>query len=296
MQENRGMGARASAAAVDAINALQTPERKRFVSHASRYVKHAGLIAGLLLGCFNGSAFAGTTATSTATSLVVPSYFNATGSVANWNSLATTVRTVPTTAILNPNSGPGLKEDVNYAAAVTKLRAAGGKVLGYVSTSYGKRPLSAVVADINTYVALYKVDGFFIDEMTSDSQMSHIQFYQSIYNYIKGLNSAYSVTANPGTNIPELYASLPTADQFVVFESTAKAYAKYQPMSWQAAYPKSRFVHMVYGATAAQLPGVVQYAKTHGAGGVYVTSLAGGNPYKALPPYWNDEATAAAAH
>jgi hypothetical protein len=124
--------------------------------------------------------------------------------------------------------------------------------------------------------------------------MSHIQFYQSIYNYIKGLNATYSVTANPGTNIPELYASLPTADQFVVFESTAKSYAKYQPMSWQAAYPKSRFVHMVYGATAAQLPGVVQYAKAHGAGGVYVTSLSGGNPYKALPPYWSDEVTDAA--
>jgi len=43
------------------------------------------------------------------------------------------------------------------------------------------------------------------------------------------------------------------------------------------------------------LPGVVQYAKTHGAGGVYVTSLAGGNPYKALPPCWNDEAADAAA-
>src|ERR1700760_1228307 len=68
--------------------------------------------------------------------------------------------------------------------------------------------------------------------------------------------TTYSVTANPGTNIPELYASLPTADQFVVFESTAKSYAKYQPMGWQAAYPKNRFVHMVYGATAEQMPGI----------------------------------------
>ena len=289
MQDNRGMGA-------VAFVASESAQAVRLLSRTGRSLKRAGLIAGLLVvGCLNGTAFAASAATTTTTSLVVPSYFNATSSVANWNSLVTSARKVPTTAILNPNSGPGAKEDPNYAAAAARLRAAGGKVLGYISTSYGKRSLSAVVTDINAYVAMYKVDGFFIDEMTSDSQMSHIQFYQSIYNYIKGLNATYSVTANPGTNIPELYASLPTADQFVVFESTAKSYAKYQPMSWQAAYPKSRFVHMVYGATAAQLPSVVQYAKTHGAGGVYVTSLAGGNPYKALPPYWSDEVTDAAA-
>ncbi|MGF6768421.1 hypothetical protein P3T18_000891 [Paraburkholderia sp. GAS199] len=289
MQVNRGMGA-------VAFVASESAEAIRLLGRTGRSLKRAGLIASLLVvGCLNGTAFAATTATTPTTSLVVPSYFNATSSVANWNSLVTSARKVPTTAILNPNSGPGTKVDANYAAATAGLRAVGGKVLGYISTSYGQRSLSAVVTDINAYVAMYKVDGFFIDEMTSDSKMSHIQFYQSIYNYIKGLNSAYTVTANPGTNIPELYASLPTADQFVVFESTAKSYAKYQPMSWQAAYPKNRFVHMVYGATADQLPGIVQYSKAHGAGGVYVTSLAGGNPYKALPPYWNDEVTDAAA-
>jgi hypothetical protein len=249
-------------------------------------------VTGLVLGCVSMTALAA----GTTTSLVVPSYFNATNSVAQWNSMtATAARKIPVTAILNPNSGPGTAEDPNYAAAVTKLRAAGGKVLGYVSSSYGKRPLSAVIADINRYVALYKIDGFFIDEMTNDNVISHIQFYQSIYNYIKGLKSTYSVTANPGTNIPELYASLPTADQFVVFESNAKAYAKYQPLAWQANYPKSRFVHMVYNVTAAQMQGVVDYAKSHGAGGVFITQLAGGNPYKALPAYWDGEAAAVAA-
>ncbi|WP_244438872.1 spherulation-specific family 4 protein [Paraburkholderia dilworthii] len=249
------------------------------------------MTAALLAGCLQGNAFA----QSAATSLVVPSYFNATRSIANWNTLTATARKVPTTAILNPDNGPGATHDPNYAAAVANLHAAGGKVLGYISTRYGKRSLSAVVADINAFAGLYKIDGFFIDEMTTDSKISHIQFYQSIYNYIKGMNAAYSVTANPGTDMAELYASLPTADQFVVFESTAKSYAKYRPMSWQAGYAKSRFVHMVYGATAAQLPGIVQYAKTHGAGGVYVTSLSGSNPYKALPPYWNDEVADAIA-
>ncbi|QSN64535.1 spherulation-specific family 4 protein (plasmid) [Caballeronia sp. M1242] len=258
------------------------------------FLKWGAALAAVMV---SGTALAAgsTGGSSTSLSLVVPSYFYPSKTSADWNSLAASASKVTTTAILNPNSGPGTSADANYAAAVAKLHAAGGKVIGYVSTSYAKRSLSAVVADINMYVSLYNVDGFFIDEMTSDSQTSNVQFYQSIYNYIKGLKSTYSVTGNPGTTIPEIYASLPTADQFVVFEGNAKNYAKFQPMAWQAAYPKSRFVHIVYNASAAQMPGVLAYARTHGAGGVYVTSLTLPNPYKGLPAYWNDEVSNAVA-
>lgn len=220
--------------------------------------------------------------------LTVPAYFDPVGKGAGfWNDLASTAAKVPTTVILNPDSGPGANADATYIAAIAKVHAAGGRVIGYVSTSYSKRSLSAVVTDINRYVALYKIDGFFIDEMTSDSVTAHIQFYQSVYNYIKGLSPAYSVMGNPGTNIPELYASLPTADQFVVFEDSAKHYANYAPAKWQANYPAKRFVHMVYGATEAQMSGIVSYAAKHGAGSVFVTSTGLPNPYKNLPAYWS---------
>jgi hypothetical protein len=223
-----------------------------------------------------------------AMSLIVPAYFTAAGSTASdWNDMATAAAKLPTTAILNPDSGPGNTADPAYVAAIAKVHAAGGRVIGYVYTSYATRSLSQVVTDINTYVSLYKVDGFFIDNMTSDSVTSHLQYYQSIYNYVKGLSASFSVTANPGTNIPESYASLPAADQFVVFEDTAKHYASYEPQPWQAGYPASRFVHIVYSASQSQVANIVQYASTHGAGSVYVTSLGLPNPYKALPSYWN---------
>ena len=38
------------------------------------------------------------------------------------------------TAILNPASGPGTVADPNYVTATNNLRAAGGGVVGYVST------------------------------------------------------------------------------------------------------------------------------------------------------------------
>lgn len=236
-----------------------------------------------------------TTAVSTASTqvgLVVPSYFDAAKNVAGWNIMTAAALKIPVTAILNPNNGPGTSQDANYVAAIKKLNASGGKVLAYVSTSYSKRSLSAVVTDINKYLAFYTVDGFFIDEMTSDGLTAHVQYYQSIYNYIKGLKSTYTVMGNPGVNVPELYASLPTADRFVVFESDVRSYTTYKPLGWQSSYPKSRFVHMVFNVNAAQLPGVVAYAKSHGAGGLYVTSLTGANPYFALPAYWTNEIAA----
>ena len=47
--------------------------------------------------------------------------------------------TVPMWVIVNPASGPGERVDANYTKAIDRLRGAGCVVLGYVTTSYGKR-------------------------------------------------------------------------------------------------------------------------------------------------------------
>ncbi|MBN3723390.1 spherulation-specific family 4 protein [Burkholderia sp. Ac-20379] len=231
-----------------------------------------------------------------AADLVVPAYFYPSGSGSTaWNTLATNAATVPLTAIVNPNSGPGTAADPAYTNAIAKVRAAGGKVIAYVHTSYGSRSLSDVTKDINTYLAFYTVDGFFIDEMANDSTAAHVQYYQSLYNYIKGLSPNYQVVNNPGSNIPEIYASLPVADRFVVYEDKQANYAKYSAASWQANYSASRFIHIVYNATSAQMSSDLQFAVTNGASGVYVTSLKLPNPYNGLPTYWDQEVSGVAA-
>ena len=258
---------------------------------AARCAAVLGFAMAVVAGQSQASA-AAVVAPSTSTSLMsltVPAYFDPQGKgLALWNDLAATASKVATTVILNPNSGPGKFVDLTYPIAIAKIHAAGGKVIGYVSTSYGKRSLSNVATDINTYLSYYKVDGFFIDEMTSDGSTAHIQYYQSVYNYIKGMSPKLSVMANPGTDMVEQYASLPTADQFVTFEDTAKRYTKYTPAKWQANYPANRFVHMVIGASAADMPAIVSYAATHRAGSVFVTSSGMPNPYKNLGTYWSD--------
>lgn len=230
-----------------------------------------------------------------AADLLVPAYFYPGGRHNYWPQLATAASTASVTAILNPASGPGASADPNYVAAIASVRSAGGKVIGYVSTRYAARPIGEVTADINTYVALYAVDGFFIDEMTNDADSSHLAFYQSVHDYIKGLDAAYTVVGNPGTTTLEIYASLPVADQLVVFEGSDKSYARYAPAAWQAGYARSRFAHIVYGASKGAMARDVAGAAGKGAGAVFVTADKLPNPYDTLPAFWADEAAAAAA-
>ena len=224
-----------------------------------------------------------------AAGVVVPAYVDPDVSPKFWVAMNEAARNVKLTAIMNPNSGPGKRINLPYQKAINDLHAAGGLVIGYVSTSYGKRRLSEVAADINLYLAMYKVDGIFLDEMTADANSRHIQYYQSLYAYIKGLNPTLCVMGNPGTSTVEAYLQHPLADQLVTFEGSASVHALYVPQSWQARYPAERFVHIVYGAPAAVLTTIAARTSLAGAGNLYVTDARLPNPYDKLPTYWAKE-------
>src|SRR5947208_3242245 len=94
--------------------------------------------------------------------VMVPAYFYP-GSL--WSSMNFAATRVPLVAIMNPNSGPDTTQNPDYVAAVNSLRSAGGKVIGYVSTSYTSRSNNAVQTDIDRYFSFYAMDGIFLDEM-----------------------------------------------------------------------------------------------------------------------------------
>jgi hypothetical protein len=102
--------------------------------------------------------------------VLVPAYFYP---VANspWSRLSTAAATHPgrIAAIGNPFNGPGLALDPAYAAVFADFRASGGTLLGYVYTSYATRPLAEVLADIDTWVLWYPLDGIFVDEMANQA-------------------------------------------------------------------------------------------------------------------------------
>src|SRR5580765_227010 len=93
------------------------------------------------------SIFLAATLTANAAPLgvMVPAYFYPTpGGL--WDSLSNAATHIPLVAIMNPNNGPDTGQNPDYVAAVNSVHSAGGKVTGYVYTSYAARPLAQVEA------------------------------------------------------------------------------------------------------------------------------------------------------
>jgi len=226
-------------------------------------------------------------------SLLVPAYFYPVAG-GGWDQMATAAKSVPVTAILNPNSGPGAATDPVYASAINKLRSDGGRVLGYVHTSYGKRPLGTVEAEVRAYASFYHLDGIFVDEMATD--LAHVSYYRTLDAYIRQLNSHYEVIGNPGTSTQQAYLTAPTADVLVDFEDNQSAYGRAAPASWVIKYSAQHFANIIGQATSlSTMKADLALARKRDAGYVYVTDQnlnSYDTAYDRLPIYWSQEVAA----
>jgi len=216
--------------------------------------------------------------------LAIPAYFYP-------GTLWTTSITSPRTAILimNPDSGPGASKDINYVNAVTAAQAAGIKVLGYVHTNYGDRPIQEVKSEIDLYKLWYSVDGIFLDEASSIA--SDFAYYKSVAKYIRDSKGGY-VMLNPGA-VPTSQGYIKLADTTVVFEDTYDAYQTWVPPAWIYNYPASKFAHLVHTtATKAQMTNAISLSNVRNTGLIYVTNDVEDNPWDSLPSYWRTELNA----
>ena len=127
--------------------------------------------------------------------------------------------TVPMWVIVNPASGPGRQVDANYTKAIDRLNGAGCVVLAYVSTSYAKRPIADVKADMDQWLRLYpRIHGSFFDEMINEDT-EKATTYQSTLNEYAASVGCWPTVANPGTDTPERYFAKNCADVIVVHEA-----------------------------------------------------------------------------
>lgn len=221
--------------------------------------------------------------------VVVPAYFYPVPN-SPWDDLNSAADQVDLTAILNPSSGPGNSQDTNYVAAVDALRNSGGRVIGYVHTSYGARPLTDVLAEIDDYASWYNLDGIFIDEMANTGPAEKLNYYRDIYNHAKNIDSHWEVMGNPGTNTLEQYLTWPTADRFVITEDVGSQYASFAPAPWVANYQRSRFVHLIHTEPSSTvMQNDLAVAIGRNAGAIYITNDVLNNPWDTLPDYWQTE-------
>lgn len=220
--------------------------------------------------------------------LLVPAYFYPAGNgLKDWRKLIDAAAEVPVVAIVNPASGPGRKVDDNYCDVVVRARKGGVTLIGYVSTSYGKRPVAEVKADMDRWLEFYpQIQGFFFDEQTSGKDM--VGHYAALAEYGREKIEKALLVANPGTVCAEEYLAKATADVFCVFENV-KGFDEFKLPAWAEKVPTGRFAALPYNIDQAETmrDHVKESAKRFGY--LYVTDDSGNNPWDRLPTYWAEE-------
>jgi hypothetical protein len=261
---------------------------KAFVAHPLLVIAGAGAGAGLVIAVVLTLLHRGAERTATCRAALIPAYLAP-------HELPALVRGPrrPRMVVVNPDSGPGARRSESYGEAVRALQTAGVRVLGYVPTGYGWRPLQAAIADVDHYRSWYRVDGIFFDEAASDAgQVAH---YRALARAARGGDgdegAARLVVLNPG--VPPAPGYFDLADVVVTFEGSYDAYADALEATpeWLERERPERVAHLVYGATRAQALGALAGSA---ADYLYATSGALPNPWRTLPAYLDEEVEALA--
>ncbi|WP_331770709.1 fibronectin type III domain-containing protein (plasmid) [Embleya sp. NBC_00888] len=254
----------------------------------------------------------------------IPAYFHPgvdPGGKQYWATLGSGAGT-PGLTIVNIANGPSFDETTSnavFASAIQKVRQAGGKVIAYVDTGYfgtntigppkttrlGESTIEAwriqIQHDVDKWYRLYgpDIDGIFFDQgqnvcgPTTGSQ-AYVDEYRALTAYTKRNHPGALVVDNPGIDIPQCYED--AADIQVTFEGNYNDYQAFNPPQWELDSDPSKFWHLIYETSAAQMPLAVAQSKQKNAGTVYVTpDQLNANPWDLLPDasYWSAELAAA---
>jgi len=210
-----------------------------------------------------------------------------------WSEVVDAAKKVPILAIINPNNGPdGKPPNQDYARGLQDLNQANITTLGYVYTKYGDRPIVEVKQDIDLYYRSFGVKGIFLDESASSEQK--INYYQSIYDYIKNKGKQEQVIINPGTHTDQAYFSRPAADTSVIFENFSHAWELYEPKVYVSQDEKQKFASLIHSVPdIATMKSHIDKAIQRNFGYIYITSDSptdgDGDPWNSLPEYWQEE-------
>ena len=149
--------------------------------------------------------------------LLVPAYIYPGGDGRKeWQRLIDASSKVEIVAIANPDSGPGKESNLDYAAIFTEASNHGIKLVGYVSTDYGKRPQAEIKKDVDAWIRFYpQVRGFFFDQQPSESQ--HAAHFAELREFVKRRIPDALVITNPGVPCDEAYLSQAVSNVTCVF-------------------------------------------------------------------------------
>ncbi|SEN51884.1 spherulation-specific family 4 protein [Actinacidiphila rubida] len=249
----------------------------------------------------------------TGTGFGVPAFAHPLMAPAEWAELARPGAPLHWVAF-DVDRGPGTRCDPLYTEALGRVRENGVPVLGLLDCAYGMRPFGQLVSDASHYLDWYGVDGFYLDRApTLRAETAECRRVVTTLRALIGKErerragrdghggpEAADAAADgagvrprivlaPGAYPYPGYAEI--ADQLVVFHGAWTRYRWSEAPEWSAAYPSSRFAHLVHGLAAAHLEEALRIARWQGAGTVCMTDrtdLDGADPWSGLPGYWHD--------
>ena len=226
----------------------------------------------------------------------------------NWQTLLTTPGArLPSVIILDNDNGLAAWA-APFTTLCTQLHALGITVLGYIYTDYTAVALATAEASVGNYLGAgitpgaNGVDGIFIDEFEPAS--GQLSYYTSLCSSIQTQFAAGHGSATPpiwgncGSYVDSSYLALPVTT-FITFENTIEEYVSITPYnvntsgtlsSGSGTYARSRFAHLVFGASRLDVDGFVDRAWANFAGWAYASPGTGDNPYEFIPgnDYMND--------
>jgi hypothetical protein len=207
-----------------------------------------------------------------------------------WSTVAAGAALVPTVAVINPSNGPvacASPPSATLAAfqqGISLLHQSGVTVLGYVHTSYGRRPAAQVNQDVQTYAQCYGVDGVFFDEVSTQSSLA--PYYAAAaatvrQSVARAGGKAALVAINPGAYPDTQIAAV--ADITVIHESADLDLPPVPPAL--SGYPPGRFAYLALaiGNLAQMQPAAIASLFQQGVGYVDLTDQGNGSdPWAAL--------------
>lgn len=223
------------------------------------------------------------------TMILLPAYFYPAGpELQHWERLLKSPNANRILAIFNPASGPGEQVDANYTSILDRAASVGLHRLGYVTTSYAKRPIQEVQAEVDKWIQLYpRIEGIFFDEQASGAEA--VEYQRQLYQYVRVQKKLRYVVTNPGTECNENFFKTTTADSCCLYEGFEVTSALKMP-EWTKRYKPERMTVLAYRVKSSeQMRAAAKLILQQGSGLFFITDGDLPNPWNRLPDYWEDE-------
>lgn len=218
------------------------------------------------------------TVPTTAPALAAPWYVHPAEDPAAWGRLRNGDNTLAF-AVINPANGPGPDDDPYYSQALKDAFAT--RLLGYVDTSYGQRPVDQVLADVDCWLRRRVVTGIMLDCVPA--QHNHEHWSLQLIDQVRQRGAGF-VAVNPGTPpTPELIMS---ADLTCTGEYSWSTLRQFESPAWLRELPSQRQWMLVHDVPVAEQAEALSEIAERGAGYGWATSGQLPNPWAQLPAQW----------